>query len=86
MGFRLRVHEFLQSIVREHDLPTGFDGSCFSCPIAGKRAPKLVNGKLKRILEKCAQSRRPHVLVHAADLAQELQDSVMNDVQPELFT
>ena len=73
--------QYLAELHREHGLPYDLDGSCFACPMAGKRAPELAGGKLKAILQECIAERRPDVLLHAADLRQELQDSVMRDFQ-----
>ena len=37
------------------------DGSCFACPMAGKRAPELAGGKLKTILQECIAEGNPNV-------------------------
>ena len=72
---------YLAALHREHNLPYDVEGASLSCPLAGKRAPELASGKLKTILQECIASRRPQVLMKAADLTQELQDTIMRDFQ-----
>ena len=72
---------YLAALHREHRLPYDLEGASLSCPLAGKRAPELASGRLKKVLEECIASRRPQVLMKAADLSHELQDVVMRDFQ-----
>ena len=72
---------FLRGTLKDHSLPLHGDGADFACPMAGKRAPELASGSLTQILQTCADSKKPDVLINAADLEQQSRDNVVNDYQ-----
>lgn len=72
---------YLREFVHDRGMRLQEDGSGFSCPMAGKRAPELAAGCLIQVLTSTAEAKKPDVLIAAAGLDRDIHDSVVTDFQ-----